>query len=663
MKLIYLFYISLVASLRIQSREQLACVACGELLPQYGDNYKAFCSNPPALGSMAICLIENFKSDKYYQDFLKACSLEKSQFFFAYKNGTKYVNINNVEYPTRLSTSDVISYWTRLYTIADQMTYGIYFGSGLLAYWGVVMLIGGIFYWFNFIFPHSAKNIHGKFTNWLRRSFILAPTFSHSHAKSLKHGIFEMMIPLRMETLVIIGWVVLCIVFLLVDTINFSTSLWDMKSRVGLRAGLLVSFNVPLLILFGGRNNFTQWLTGWSQSRFILFHKWIARMLLIMLIVHASCKTHVLMYRGVYQAYIGYEYIRWGIVGIVMVGCLTAHSWMYIRNMNYEVFLILHHIFAIIFIASAWKHTVPTNCSEFYYAATVVWGADKLFRLVRITLFGVKTAKLQLIADEVIKVTVPKPSWWLSFPGAVAYIYFLKPTCFWQSHPFSIIDSALEENTLTFLVKVKGGITHGLCRQLRKSPNLTQEVKACVEGPYAQRHSGNFYDNIVMFSTGTGVSGLYQAGIDLIKHHSNKRVRFYWIIRYERSINWFLKELMMLQDTIVEPVIYITNLTDLTDSSNSKGDDSSKGDHIYKSEKECLSLNEIRTALPFVDFRCGRPNIHDLVYEEVETSQSSIAFITCGNAHFVDNARNAVRNVLKTNRSKRVELFEDFQAW
>lgn len=74
---------------------------------------------------------------------------------------------------------------------------------------------------------------------------------------------------------------------------------------------------------------------------------------------------------------------------------------------------------------------------------------------MQIVLFGIKTAKVQLIANETLRVSVSRPSWWKPFPGCHAFIYFMRPSCFWQSHPFTIVDSALEANTITFTSKLK----------------------------------------------------------------------------------------------------------------------------------------------------------------------------------------------------------------
>lgn len=181
--------------------------------------------------------------------------------------------------------------------------------------------------------------------------------------------------------------------------------------------------------------------------------------------------------------------------------------------------LIVHHVLVIIFIAGGWIHSPGNNLYITYCAAVAVWGFDKLIRLVRVTSYGVKKANVELIANEVLKVTIPRPQWWRPFPGSYAYIYFLKPAFCWQSHPFTLVDSVQENNTLTFYIKVKGGMTHGIYKQLLCTPSQCATFNVLVEGPYASPHSGRKFDNLILLSSGTGIPGLYYAALDLIRRN------------------------------------------------------------------------------------------------------------------------------------------------
>lgn len=68
------------------------------------------------------------------------------------------------------------------------------------------------------------------------------------------------------------------------------------------RTGVLSYANLPLLWLFGGRNNIFLWATGWSFSTFNLFHRAVARVATIQAIAHSIGYT-ILTIRRKYQAH------------------------------------------------------------------------------------------------------------------------------------------------------------------------------------------------------------------------------------------------------------------------------------------------------------------------------------------------------------------------
>lgn len=56
----------------------------------------------------------------------------------------------------------------------------------------------------------------------------------------------------------------------------------------GDRLGTLLSSALPLMFLFGGRGNIFIPLTGWSYRTFNIFHRWIARIFLIEVVLHGA---------------------------------------------------------------------------------------------------------------------------------------------------------------------------------------------------------------------------------------------------------------------------------------------------------------------------------------------------------------------------------------
>ncbi|KAF5209797.1 hypothetical protein E0198_004109 [Clavispora lusitaniae] len=108
---------------------------------------------------------------------------------------------------------------------------------------------------------------------------------------------------------------------------------------------------------------------------------------------------------------------------------------------------------------------------------------------------GVKTADVQLIADETLKVKIPRPSSWKPAPLQPPYLA-TGITCFWQSAYFISWTPVSQKNTITFYIKVKGGMTHGLYQYLSTQPDQRANIKCSVEGPYGHRQPLQHYSSV-----------------------------------------------------------------------------------------------------------------------------------------------------------------------
>lgn len=71
----------------------------------------------------------------------------------------------------------------------------------------------------------------------------------------------------------------------------FSSKQFEMCEYVGNRTGTLSLVNISIAILFAGRNNILIALTGWSQTTFLTFHRWAARVATLQAVVHSIAYT------------------------------------------------------------------------------------------------------------------------------------------------------------------------------------------------------------------------------------------------------------------------------------------------------------------------------------------------------------------------------------
>lgn len=643
--------------------------------------------NQQALGSMATCLMMS-KNDQAIDTFIDRCSkynLTEEQFKKSYENATKYLVTNltaNANFkkgklfysPVKISPKTLqgafdsnIGRWYN-YNRAN------YYGWVLLSYWFLLILLAGACRLVSFVAPKTVASFNGKFSNIYRKYISMPALFKQ---KKVAHGsvfkYFEFIIPSRLETIQIFVYFVLTVAF---NVANFHhdspNSIWvvqsaEMGRKIADRTGIMVLYIIPQLILFAGRNNFTRWISGWSFARFNIIHHWMGRIVTILCIVHAVGMTYNGKGIGKYDSRNKKPYVRWGYVATVAAGLMCFHSLAILRKKRYEIFVLSHNVLAIIFVMGAWIHVEDDGFQQFTIAATAVWAFDKVLRLVRMSWFGVKTADVQLIANETLKVRVPKPSSWKPYPLCHAYIYFFRPTCFWQSHPFTVVYTSVDAEEISFYIKVKGGVSHGLYKYLSTQPDQRANIKCSVEGPYGQSYPLQHYESLVFFAGGNGIPGLFSSAVELYQKKTSKsqNVKLYWVIRHWKSMEWFYNEFLSLKDTNVKPIVYVTNYDTKLDQDFVEkyhmDQNSSSSEKDIETKNSTDNVERLMEVLDFVEFRSGRPNIEEVIQQEISEAGSSMAVVACGHDQFVDSTRKAVVDNLPD--GKRIDFIDTMEVW
>lgn len=209
---------------------------------------------------------------------------------------------------------------------------------------------------------------------------------------------------------------------------------------VAKRLGVLSYANVPLVILYAGRNNFLLWVTNWSHSTFLLLHRWAAFICMLHAVLHSLIFLEIALHSEGWSGKFTSPNWYWGCGGTIGFVVLIIKSIQPIRRRMYEIFLIAHIIIVALVIVSLYKH-VQLNYTDAYgyqnwmWLASVIWGFDRLVRMVRWLLTGFKRAYLTPIDEDYYRLDIPG----LSADGHV-YLHFptLSTWKFWESHPFSI---------------------------------------------------------------------------------------------------------------------------------------------------------------------------------------------------------------------------------
>lgn len=653
--------------------------------------YKCQCKNKPARASFVYCLRDAL-GEEHYESGLKVfeqkceslginvtdAMLEKS-----YENATKYI-VNTTEIH-KFNKSAVIDYpvyynktlyeWAYLSTKVRyrNVSAGEYMGAGLIGYWAVLVIIGtviNVLQQAGFISKYFRSSIVNKF-----RKYITLPSLTANRKHSQAVKLFNVTIglfPTRLESIVLFFYFALFFIFCGVryeyvqhDTI-WTTREGQAARYPGDRIGILTLYGFLLSFLFAGRNNFLLWLTGWKQSTFYTFHKWVSRINFIGALIHAGAMDRQSRGLGKLQSRMKTTWYRWGIIATAMVGGAIFLAMFPIRKQYYELFLFSHIVLIAIALVGIWIHAKDFGYQAFAYTMAAIWCFDRFVRIVRLVYFGARKAKVSIVSDEVLKVVVPRHKLWKAFPGAYGFVHFLKPTTFFQNHPFTVIET--DEKEVTFLVKIKGGVTTQIHTFLRNQPNQTCEIRVTIEGPYGTPSSIKHYDSVVMYSGGTGISGPYGHALNNIKKGKQQHMKLYWVIRHWHSVDWVYDELLKLKNSSVQVIIYVTNPSSAVGLkfSSSSSDETDSLEQVSKDDVETdeksLHYEKITSSLDFVEFRFGRPNIEELVRQDIAEANGTLAILTAAHNALVDDVRYSVSKYLDLN-SARTDYFEELQAW
>ncbi|CAK7201623.1 hypothetical protein SEUCBS139899_004332 [Sporothrix eucalyptigena] len=270
--------------------------------------------------------------------------------------------------------------------------------------------------------------------------------------------------PTRGQALYIFLFFALNVIFTSVNYRAREPSAWyintgyEIGAYVLYRTGQIAYLILPLVFLFGTRNNFLLFIPGaasWSHATYLLLHRWVARVFALQAILHSLIGLILYKKNGNYASESVKPYWAWGIVATVMVVVLTfGLSGNYARNHAYELFLAGHIIFSAILLVGCWYHAYDLygllgGVFDFLYACFAVWGLDHLMRILKVVgKLGHRRARVTDLggASDVVRIDVPGVRW-TSFDALGKHVYVYTPTLTplrpWENHPFSIVPTSL----------------------------------------------------------------------------------------------------------------------------------------------------------------------------------------------------------------------------
>ncbi|KAH3685793.1 hypothetical protein WICPIJ_003256 [Wickerhamomyces pijperi] len=658
------------------TKEQIIIYACQQGLSPYkfdcGDQsyWACACQYPPVFGSLVSCMDSYLPEDntnikeKAWNLLSENCrkygdvhGVTQKLIQSVLTNSTKYLingddknlrrdEINYV--PILPNKEDVLGSFRDYWVFLGNLDIGQYDGFIINYYFLVVLSLCGLFYQLK---RYSIiRSFHSKWLNSIRSKLSMSLIFgSHSNEFHIYKS-FTTLLPSRLEFFVLLGYFTLNAHFVFFgyeiypkNHIFGPNTTRQFLRYIADRSGIISLAHLPILVLFAGRNNLLIRLTGVNYSSFMIYHKWTARVMFFDAIIH-SLAYYVLMLQNGQLSY--YRSLDWFLNGVnalylcLVIVILAIHNF---RKKCYELFIVMHISLAALFFYGCYLHCKPFGWLSWVYYAAGFWISDRVLRLVNLWKFGAPMAKIHYISDQTFKVSVQRPHNWRAFPGCFVYVHFLHPRLFWQSHPFTIVDSVEGFQEVTIYIKAKEGLTKSVLDIIGIQGPYSMRVS--LEGPYGIENPLKNYDNVLLIAGGNGVPGPFYHAVELAKSSliPKRRIKLIWVIRSIDSLRWFEKALEVALDYLgyFEIEIHITS--------------------------KDFQLDQIKTdplLLKFRDFKFfkGRLNSEKVLKEELGNAVGSVAITTCGPPILCDQIRKLVANELNA-CPYRVDLFEELQVW
>lgn len=666
--------------------------------------YDCNCQSLEFLGTTLVCIREKLPNAsggelEYAYKYIQMYCSEVYEWSFTelddiYYNASKYLidppnNMTDLVFsPVNVTDIDndlKIAAKSEAYTYYYQYYRGLLYGCMTIAYFVGLMILATIHnfvlhFYSDFLFKMERAIGFGK----IRKYFTLSATFKERHSRPYRlfNNVISSCAPTRGESLIVIGFLVLNIVFLLVsygspvdDLPNFYTGP-DFVILYGFRAGALAYIQVPLVIVFACRNNWFITLTGWPYSTFQVYHRWVARTMVAHSIIHTAIYFYQEVYYKEWSLIMSTEYFyQYGFVAVLAGTFMLMLSFYYVRQRFYEFFYLTHKLLYIAFFIGLAVHVWVCGWMLFIWISVGIHVAERLTRIIKVIFAGLKNSAVAKLHDDgIITISVKYSTRWSIRPGQYCYIRILSKKLFWQAHPLSIFQSPdPSDTTMHFALKSRGGATLALKKYLEEQPSNSATISVFIEGPYGHEAPVENYKHLFLMAGGIGVTATYQYALEA--RGRGQHVVFMWVIPDLRALEYFGDELLaLLSDPNIEVQVYITR-----DFSLSGGELEDSESMLYTStdsEKKSGDFNESSTEnnknvsltsaqlikTQYANVLMGRrPIVGEEVTKMVNT-KDTVAIVSCGPPTFVDNIRESVVDNI-TSAKERVDYFEEAFSW
>ncbi|KAJ5638314.1 hypothetical protein N7490_008193 [Penicillium lividum] len=630
------------------------------------------------------------------------------------------------------------SYFNRMYNTIDSWQFESWshhaFGYIGYAYWGVLILLGMSYRFCRWAIYHRKPRMQRGMESqtyprlnkwhahpWMGHSIHLLQTHLIVAAPLASRGRELLLCTFsnRAEALAVGGFWILSIVLSLVGYRTFTGNIYwpDVTSQLlrysADRTGIMAFANLPLLWLFGGRNNILIWATGWSFATYNIFHRHVARVATLQALAHTTLYL-VIYFRANKLWKVFYKvYILWGILAVLVMFLLLLTSLDRLRFSSYEVFLIIHVVLSVLTLVGCFYHTTIFEGHEYWqylWPSVGIWAFDRFLRVVRLCYCNVhvgltgrnliRTSSGQMTYDEEtdvvrLEVSLATP---LLRPTPGDYFFLYQPFRWtgWESHPFTVgawsshfgsmssskmsrkSNESLsvsqipllpseshdqadqipteESNTANvplfkaiFWIRPYDGWTRQLRQQCLRSKSQPVNTTILLEGPYGHHFPLWKYESVLMIAGGTGIA----SAVPYLQDHL-QRSRHDWDEGSGEKTR--IRDIELIWTA--KQVPFLKNVA----SRELKPLLTREDFHASFYTTGSTTPEEV-TEFGY-EIIPGRPHLQSLIMSracDASSAGTSLAVLACGPAGMADEARAAAHLVMR--QGYRIKYVEESFAW
>ncbi|KAK5715369.1 hypothetical protein LTR17_016803 [Elasticomyces elasticus] len=405
------------------------------------------------------------------------------------------------------------------------------------------------------------------FVSRFNARFADPPLFGSRHRVPLMNTAF---VPTRGQSF-FIAYIILINVILsaAVYRTSWPNSWWTNNSQqvveyIANRTGVLSLANLAVLTLYAGRNNFLLWMANWSQSTFLLLHRWVAVICVLQACIHSALYLQMYTHNGNdYAAESKLPYWCWGIISTLAMAVIFPISMLQFRRKLYDAFLAAHFMLALLAGVAYYYHIVYRFEHQWGYETWIyiffgIWAFDRLVRVMKMARHGLRIARVTIIDGDHVQLSVRDVS-------ASGHAYLYLPTLTWRlPHPQKHLNEnrALEKSLQTTTVALDHGSKSGSQSSATTTPRFQhhdigmtffvrthtgitkllrarRNVLVLIEASYGASHSrglgGNdlgSYARLLCIAGGVGITAI----MPVVSGHHGSRV-VYWGARSQALVD------------------------------------------------------------------------------------------------------------------------------